>query len=97
MAGSYYALTVAGFLLAYVAVVGLSLPGATVFTLAGGFMFGVFPGVVFNVVAATTGACLIFLAARSGFGARLSARLAQGAGLRPGCRPHCNGMNCRSC
>lgn len=77
---SQYALTVAGFLLAYVAVVGLSLPGATVFTLAGGFMFGVFPGVVFNVVAATTGACLIFLAARSGFGARLSARLAQGGG-----------------
>lgn len=72
---SHYALTALGFVLAYIAIVALSLPGATIATLAGGFLFGVFPGVVFNTTAATIGACLIFLAARKGAGARLAAKM----------------------
>lgn len=70
-----YALTVGAFLLAYVAIVAFSLPGATIATLTGGFLFGVFPGALFNVLAATVGATLIFLAARYGLGDRLAARM----------------------
>lgn len=77
---AHYALAVAAFLAAYVAIVALSLPGATVATLAGGFLFGLFPGVVYNAGAATVGAVLIFLAARMGLGERLAARLDAASG-----------------
>ncbi|MGC9420382.1 MAG: TVP38/TMEM64 family protein [Rhodovulum sp.] len=85
-----YAGTVLGFIAAYVVIVAFSLPGATVATLAGGFLFGVFPGVLFNVAAATIGAVLIFLAARWGLGDRLAARIDASEGrvkrLREGLR-----------
>ncbi len=38
-----YVLTAGAFMLAYVAIVGFSLPGATIATLTGGFLFGFFP------------------------------------------------------
>ena len=41
---------------AYALFVAFSLPGAIWFTLAGGFLFGVIPGVLYNVGAATIGA-----------------------------------------
>lgn len=72
---AHYALAAAGFVLAYALVVTFSLPGATLATLTGGLLFGIFPGVLLNVTAATLGAVAVFLAARAGFGARLSARL----------------------
>jgi len=72
---AHYGATLALFLVAYVGIVAFSVPGATVATLTGGFLFGVFPGVVWNVAAATAGACLIFLAVRAGWGERLAARL----------------------
>lgn len=80
MRDAHYALTAAGFVLGYAVIVALSLPGATVATLTGGFLFGLFPGVLFNVVAATAGACAIFLAARAGFGAGFADRIAAGGG-----------------
>lgn len=52
------------FVLAYVAVTGLSLPGATILTLAGGFLFGAVWGTLFVNLGATTGATLAFLASR---------------------------------
>jgi pyruvate/2-oxoglutarate dehydrogenase complex dihydrolipoamide dehydrogenase (E3) component/uncharacterized membrane protein YdjX (TVP38/TMEM64 family) len=52
------------FFLAYVAVTGLSLPGAAVLTLAGGALFGLFWGVVIVSFASSIGATLAFLAAR---------------------------------
>ncbi|HKT34526.1 MAG TPA: TVP38/TMEM64 family protein [Nitrospira sp.] len=55
---------VALFILLYIAVVGLSLPGATIMTLAGGFLFGAVPATLYVNIAATTGATLAFLAAR---------------------------------
>ena len=61
-----YTLAVLGFMLAYIAIVALSLPGATLATLTGGFLFNIFPGVLFNITAATLGATLIFLAAKNG-------------------------------
>lgn len=77
---AHYLVTVLGFILIYVAIVGLSLPGATVATLAGGYLFGVFPGVLYNVGSAGTGAILVFLAARAGFGTVLSDRMTKGDG-----------------
>ena len=70
-----YLLAAGAFVLAYVLIVAFSLPGATAATLTGGFLFGLFPGALFNVVAATLGAVAIFLAARHGFGDRMAARI----------------------
>ncbi|UOA08113.1 FAD-dependent oxidoreductase [Methylobacter sp. S3L5C] len=50
--------------LVYIAVTGLSLPGATVLTLAGGAVFGLFWGTVIVSFASSIGATLAFLAAR---------------------------------
>lgn len=70
-----YLLTVLVFIAAYVVIVAFSLPGATIATLTGGFLFSTFPGALFNVTAATIGATAIFLAARMGFGERLERKL----------------------
>ena len=72
----------AGFVFAYIIIVALSLPGATIATLTGGFLFGMFPGTLYNVVGATIGAMGIFLAARAGFGAAMAARMTSGAPAR---------------
>ena len=52
------------FVLVYVAVTGLSLPGAVILTLAGGFLFGAVLGTLFVNLGATTGATLAFLVSR---------------------------------
>ncbi|MBU2981930.1 VTT domain-containing protein [Lentibacter algarum] len=70
-----YLATVLVFMAAYVVIVAFSLPGATIATLTGGFLFATFPGALFNVTGATIGATLIFLAARWGLGERLGAKL----------------------
>ena len=70
-----YAATVAVFILAYVVIVAFSLPGATVATLTGGFLFATFPGALFNITGATIGATIIFLAARWGLGEKLAAKM----------------------
>lgn len=76
----HYLPAVLVFVLAYIAIVAFSLPGATVATLTGGFLFGLFPGVLFNLAGASIGAILIFLAARAGFGEALAARIASQGG-----------------
>ncbi len=70
-----YALTALLFVAAYIVIVAFSLPGATIATLTGGFLFGTVFGTFFNVVGASTGAVLIFLAARFGFGQKLGTKL----------------------
>jgi uncharacterized membrane protein YdjX (TVP38/TMEM64 family) len=75
-----YLLAVAAFVAVYIGIVALSLPGATIATLAGGFLFGLVPGVFYNAGAATLGAVLIFLAARMGLGERLAARIDASSG-----------------
>ena len=62
------------FVALYITVVAFSLPGAGILSLAGGFLFGLFPGVLYNIAAATAGGILVFLAARAGFGADLVRR-----------------------
>ena len=76
-----YLLTAGLFILAYIVIVAFSLPGATIATLTGGFLFATFPGALYNVVGATLGATAIFLAARSGFGAQLGAKLEGSEGV----------------
>lgn len=71
-----------GFIAIYIVIVALSLPGATVATLTGGFLFGMFPGTLYNVLAASIGAVCIFLAARAGFGATLAKGLQGGSASR---------------
>jgi uncharacterized membrane protein YdjX (TVP38/TMEM64 family) len=76
----HYFWSAMAFMAAYVGIVAFSLPGALVATLTGGFLFGLFPGVIFNVAGATVGAVAIFVAARAGFGAAVAARLQAGGG-----------------
>lgn len=52
------------YMLVYIAVTGLSLPGATILTLAGGAVFGLFWGTIIVSFASSIGATLAFLAAR---------------------------------
>jgi len=59
-----YSAAVILFILLYIAVTGLSLPGAVILTLAGGFVFGSVPATLYVNIGATTGATLAFLAAR---------------------------------
>ena len=58
---THSAVAAALFVLAYVAVTGLSLPGAVIMTLAGGFLFGAVLGTLFVNLGATTGATIAFL------------------------------------
>ena len=57
-------LTVISYSVVYIAVTGLSLPGAALLTLAGGTLFGLFWGTVIVSFASSIGATLAFLAAR---------------------------------
>ncbi len=59
-----YALTVILFIAIYAIQTGLSLPGATILTLAGGFLFGTFFGALIVNLGATSGAALAFMVAR---------------------------------
>lgn len=63
--------------LLYVAVTGLSLPGAAVLTLAGGAVFGLLWGTVLVSFASTIGATLAFLAARFLFREVVQARFGE--------------------
>jgi len=61
----------------YIMVTAFSIPGATVLTLAGGFLFGTLPTVLCVNIAATTGAVLAFFSARYLLGSRLQTSYAQ--------------------
>ena len=62
------------YMLAYVALVTLSIPGSVFLTLLGGFLFGWLVGGAAAVVSATTGAVGIFLIARTSVGDALLRR-----------------------
>jgi uncharacterized membrane protein YdjX (TVP38/TMEM64 family) len=62
------------FLLLYAAITALSLPIASLLTVAGGFVFGAVLGTILVVVGATIGASALFLAARTAFGETLRTR-----------------------
>jgi len=62
------------FFVAYAAAVAISFPGASILTIFGGFLFGLWPGVPLIVTAATLGATIIFLVARTALGDFLTSR-----------------------
>jgi uncharacterized membrane protein YdjX (TVP38/TMEM64 family) len=62
------------FMAIYAIAISLSLPGGAVLTITGGFLFGSIFGTGVVVVAATVGATLLFLAARSSLGDLLRAK-----------------------
>lgn len=64
----------AAFVLLYVVVVALSVPGALVLTVTGGILFGGLVGGAATVLGATLGAVAVFLIARSAFGEHLVRR-----------------------
>ena len=70
-----------GFVGVYIAIVAFSLPGAAIISLTGGFLFGLFPGALYNISAATIGAVLIFTAARMGLGDYLSRKMDSAGGV----------------
>ena len=60
------------FILTYAALVAVSVPGAALLTMTGGFLFGPWLGGTYAVVGATLGATVVFLAARAGLGGLLA-------------------------
>ena len=64
---SNFTLTVIIFILIYISVVTFSIPGATVLSVTGGFIFGLEVGLILNIISATIGATFLFLAVRLGF------------------------------
>lgn len=62
------------FLAAYTLAVAVSFPGASLFTILGGFLFGVAIGTVLTTIGATLGATIIFIAARTSVGKVLRER-----------------------
>ena len=74
LVAAHLALALLVYLLIYAAVVALSLPGGTVMTVAGGWLFGPWLGSLATVLAATAGATLLFLAARTALGDSLRRR-----------------------
>jgi uncharacterized membrane protein YdjX (TVP38/TMEM64 family) len=69
-----YALSLVIYIAAYIAVAALSIPGATIMTLAGGYVYGALPAVLYVNIGATTGAVLLFLAVRYLLGTRVQQR-----------------------
>lgn len=67
-------LALAAFMLVYIAVIALSLPGGLVMTIAGGLLFGWKIAAPATVVAATIGATIVFVVAKTSFGEVLAAK-----------------------
>lgn len=73
------------YMAAYIVVVALSLPGGLFMTLSGGLFFGPYIGIPATVIAATIGATLIFLVAKTSLGETLAAKAGPWVGkLREG-------------
>jgi uncharacterized membrane protein YdjX (TVP38/TMEM64 family) len=73
------------YMLIYIAVVALSLPGGLIMTLSGGLLFGWQIGAPATVFAATIGATVLFLIAKSSFGETLASKAGPSlAALRDG-------------
>ena len=68
------ATALAGYVALYTAVVGLSLPGAAIMTVIGGFLFGPLAGSAAAATGALAGSTIVFLVARSAAGNWLTRR-----------------------
>ena len=61
----HFVLALAVFIAIYAATIALSLPGGAVLTIAGGFLFGWIAGGTASVIAATIGATVVYLVAKT--------------------------------
>jgi uncharacterized membrane protein YdjX (TVP38/TMEM64 family) len=71
---SNFLLSLLMFMGVYTVAVAVSIPGAALLTLAGGFLFGPVVGSILVVVSATLGAMILFFAVRSSLGAWFSGK-----------------------
>ena len=62
------------FMLIYTLAVAFSLPGGAILSIAGGFLFGLALGAAFVLIAATLGATILYLIAKTALGDALRAR-----------------------
>ncbi len=67
-------LALGGFMVLYIVIIALSLPGGSLLTLAGGFLFGWISAGIAIVFAATAGATIVFMIARTSLGENLAAK-----------------------
>jgi uncharacterized membrane protein YdjX (TVP38/TMEM64 family) len=74
--GAHWLLACATYVLIYIGAVAFSVPGATLLTITGGFLFGTSLGAVLAATGAAIGATLVFLFAKALFGDRAIERLA---------------------
>jgi len=72
---NYGAASALAFALIYIVCVAFSLPGAAFLTITGGFLFGPMLSVIYVVVAATIGATILFLIAKTTLGDAFEARM----------------------
>ncbi len=70
-------LTALLFLLIYIVIVAISIPGASILTLTAGFLFGITLGTIYVVVAASIGASILFIAVKTSLGNVLAQRHTQ--------------------
>jgi uncharacterized membrane protein YdjX (TVP38/TMEM64 family) len=77
--GDNLVLAAAAYVGLYMAAVALSVPGAVVLTLAGGFLFGAAAGTALTVIGATAGATLVFMFAKAIFGPNALDRFGEAA------------------
>ncbi|MEM9221987.1 MAG: TVP38/TMEM64 family protein [Pseudomonadota bacterium] len=71
LVGQNIILATIAYVVVYVVAVAVSFPGASLLTIVGGIVFGTILGTILTVLAATAGATLIFLAAKTSVGAFL--------------------------
>jgi uncharacterized membrane protein YdjX (TVP38/TMEM64 family) len=60
----FYILSVCCYMMSYILATTFSIPGSSIFTIAGGLLFGVWPGIFYILVSATSGATVLFLLSR---------------------------------
>lgn len=60
----HYVISVTGYILLYILVAATAIPGAILLNLAGGFLFGILPAILYVNIGATGGAGFCFLMAR---------------------------------
>ena len=78
--GAHRLLALATFIGLYMVATASSLPGATILTLAGGYLFGTWLGGGASVIGATLGAVIVFFAVRTSLGAVLREKAERSGG-----------------